>query len=85
MEIIDFLFTGCLDKPNGHLPEGLKPKKAIGMVETQVNNLAISQQLVNNLIHHVLDRTYSPSQNGPRDYFIECDNDTPEGQDQGHQ
>ena len=35
----------------------------------------VSQQLGNNLIRDVLDRAYTPNQNGPREYFIESDDD----------
>ena len=69
------MFPGFLDKPNGHLPEGLKPKQALNMVEAQVKDSVVSQQLGNNLIRDVLDRTYKPNQNGPREYFIESDDD----------
>ena len=67
------MFPGDFDKPNGHLPEGLKPKTALGRVEAQVSDSVVSQQLSNNLIRDVLDRTYTPNQNGPREYFIESD------------
>ena len=45
------------------------------MVEAQVKDSVVSQQLGNNLIRDVLDRSYKPNQNGPREYFIESDDD----------
>ena len=44
-------------------------------LEAQVADSIISQQISNNLIRDVLDRAYTPNQNGPREYFIESDND----------
>ena len=35
----------------------------------------MSQQLGTNLFRDVLDRQYTPCQNGPREYFIEADDD----------
>ena len=86
LEVIDITFPGFLDKPNGHLlPKGLKPKQALNMVEALVKDSVVSQQLGNNLIRDVLDRTYKPNQNGPRDYFIESDDDIRMSQNIGTQ
>ena len=57
------MFPGYLDKLNGHLPEGLKPKDALNRVEAQVSDSVVSQQLGNNLIRYVLDWTYTPNPN----------------------
>ena len=45
------------------------------MIEIQVANTVASRQLGNNLIRDVLNRTHTPSLNGPREYFIESDDD----------
>ena len=75
LEAIDIKFPGYLDKLYAHLPEGLTPKEALKGIETQVSDSVISQQLGNNLIRDVLGRSYTPNQNGPREYFIEGDVD----------
>ena len=58
LEVINIMFPGFLDKRNGHLPEGLKLKTALDRVEAQVTDSVVSQQLGNNIIRDVLDRTY---------------------------
>ena len=40
-----------------------------------MSDSVVSQQLGNNLIRDVLDWTYIPNPNGPREYFIESDED----------
>ena len=66
LEIIDIMFPGCLDKPNGHLPEELQPMQALKIVEALVSGTVVSRQLGNNLIRDVLNRTYSLCLKGPR-------------------
>jgi len=56
LEVIDIMFPGYLDRYNGHLREGLKPKDALNKLETQVADSIVSQQLGNNLVRDVLDR-----------------------------
>ena len=75
LEMIDIMFPGYLEKPDGPLPEELLPKEAMEQVEDQVKDSVVSQQLGNNLLRDVLDRKYAPSQNGPREYFVEADDD----------
>ena len=75
LEAIDLKFPGYLDKINGHLPEGLTPKEALKGIEIHVSDTVVAQQLGNNLIRDVLDKCYTPNQNGPREYFIEGDDD----------
>mmetsp|Transcript_6271 Transcript_6271/g.14814 ORF Transcript_6271/g.14814 Transcript_6271/m.14814 type:complete len:443 (+) Transcript_6271:91-1419(+) len=75
LEVIDIMFPGFLDKPDGPLPEELLPKAAMGQIEDQVKDTVVSQQLGNNLLRDILDRKYTPSQNGPREYFVEADDD----------
>ena len=69
------MFPGCLDKLDGPLPEELLPKAAMEMIETQFKDSVLSLQLGTNLFQDVLDRGYTPSQNGPREYFKEADDD----------
>ena len=75
LEIIDIMFPGGLPKPNGHLHEKLLPKEAMETIETSTADTVASRQLGNNLIRDVLNRTYTPSLNGPREYFIDSDDD----------
>ena len=75
LEAINIMFPGFLDRQNGHLPKELKPKAALARVETQVIDSVVLQQLGYNLIRDVLGRSYTPNQNGPREYFIESDDD----------
>ena len=44
-------------------------------IRDRVADTVVSQRQANNLIRGVMDRTYTPNQNGPREYFIECDDD----------
>eukprot|EP00534_Pseudo-nitzschia_fraudulenta_P000699 CAMPEP_0201119366 /NCGR_PEP_ID=MMETSP0850-20130426/3516_1 /ASSEMBLY_ACC=CAM_ASM_000622 /TAXON_ID=183588 /ORGANISM="Pseudo-nitzschia fraudulenta, Strain WWA7" /LENGTH=297 /DNA_ID=CAMNT_0047385045 /DNA_START=565 /DNA_END=1458 /DNA_ORIENTATION=+ len=69
------MFPGYLEKPDGPLPEELLPKTAMELIEDQVKDTVVSQQQGNNLLRDVLDRKYAPSQNGPREYFVEADDD----------
>ena len=75
LEVIDIMFPGYLEKPDGPLPEELLPKTAMKQIEDQVKDTVVSQQLGNNLLRDILDRKYTPSQNGPREYFTEADDD----------
>ena len=69
------MFPGQLERRNGQLPQGLRPDAAMTKIEAQVADTVVSQRHANNLIRGVMDRTYTPNQNGPREYFIECDDD----------
>jgi hypothetical protein len=69
------MFPGQLERSSGQLPQGLTPKAAMTTIEEQVADTVVSQRQANNLIRGVMDRTYNPNQNGPREYFIECDDD----------
>ena len=75
LEVIDIMFPGYLEKPDGPLPEELLPKAAMELIEDQVKDTVVTQQLGNNLLRDILDRKYTPSQNGPREYFVETDDD----------
>ena len=75
LEAIDIKFPGQLERRNGQLPQGLKPDTAISKIAAQVADTIVSQRIANNLIRGVMDRTYTPNQNGPREYFIESDED----------
>ena len=75
LEVIDIMFPGYLDKPDGPLPEELLPKAAMALIESQVKDTVVSQRLGTNLLRDALDRQYSPCQNGPREYFTEADDD----------
>ena len=75
LEAIDIMFPGQLERRSGQLPQGLTPKAAMTKIEEQVADTVVSQRQANNLIRGVMDRTYTPNQNGPREYFIECDDD----------
>ena len=48
---------------------------AMEQIEDQVKDTVVSQQLGNNLLRDILDRKYTPCQNGPREYFVEADDD----------
>ena len=66
LEMIDIMFPGYLDKPDGPLPEELLPKTAMTQIESQVKDTVVSQRLGTNLLRDVLDRQYSPCQNGTK-------------------
>ena len=72
LDIIDLMFPSCLNKPDGPLPEQLLPKAAMELIKAQVKDTVVSQQLGTNLFRDILDRQYTPCQNGPREYFIEA-------------
>ena len=69
------MFPGQLERRGGQIPQGLTPKVAMTKIEDQVADTVVSQRQATNLIRGVMDRTYTPNQNGPREYFIECGDD----------